>query len=59
MSGAPEALRDLIRRATAGRAEAIEARFEIEPLRIDRVLPETEALVPVVALTGVATVELK
>ena len=59
VSGAPEGLRDLVRRATSGRSEAIEFRFEIQPPRIDRVLPETEALVPIVGLAGRASIELK
>jgi hypothetical protein len=59
VSGAPEALRDVVRRMTAGRTELTEFRFDVQPPRIDTVVAETEALVPVATLVGAASVELK
>jgi hypothetical protein len=59
VSGAPVALRDWVRRAAAGRAGPIEDRFEMQPPRIDSVLPETDALIPIATLVGTAAVELK
>ena len=59
VSGTPATLRDLIQRATAGRHDPIEGDFEIQPPRIDRVLPEPDALVPIVTFGGTASLELK
>jgi hypothetical protein len=59
VSGAQRALSDLVQRGTADLPDSVALRFRIEAPRIDRVLLETDALVPVATLSGDAALELK